>query len=195
MKLTPGTDSNHHSSSSHQKDSIASRYKVNSEIQAKEVRLIDENGALIGIVSSREALRISEDRDIDIVEIAPQANPPVCRLIDYGKFIYELQKKDKLQRLHQQQQQMKEIRLKWRIQEHDFNFKLRHARTFIEEGNKVKISLIFRGREITHQDIGKAMIERFVAALEDIAKVDSGLKFEGKSLSVVMTPDKTKKKK
>lgn len=171
------------------------RHRLNEEITANELRVLDAEGSQIGILTKRAALAIAEERELDLVEIAPQAKPPVCKIIDYGKFIYELQKKEKVQRKNQQQQQVKEIRLKWRTQVHDFNFKARHARDFINEGNKVKASVMFRGREITHTDIGRELLERFILELQDIAKVDSPLKMEGKSLSVVLSPDRTKKAK
>jgi translation initiation factor IF-3 len=171
------------------------RIRINDEINAKEIRVVDAEGKILGIMSSREALRIAEERQLDLIEIAPQANPPVCKIMDFGKFAYEQQKKEKHQRKQQQQQQMKEIRFKPRTATHDFNFKLRHARTFIEEGNKVKASVMFRGREITHQSIGQELLERFIAQLDDIAKIDSPLRFEGKVMTVIFAPDKTKKKK
>jgi translation initiation factor IF-3 len=173
----------------------ANRQRINEQISAKEIRVIDDAGEQLGILTKEAALKIAEEREMDLVEIAPQANPPVCKIIDYGKYQYELQKREKQQRKQQQSQQMKEIRFKWRTDTHDFNFKVRHARAFVEDGNKVKASVMFRGREITHQDIGKELLERFVAAMEDIAKVDQLIQSEGKTLSVVIAPDKTKKKK
>jgi translation initiation factor IF-3 len=173
------------------------RNRINEAIRAREVRVVDEESGQLGIFLVKDALRLAEERNKDLVEIAPKAKPPVCKIIDYGKFAYEQQKKEKHQRKQQQQQQMKEIRFKWRTATHDFNFKTRHAREFIEDGNKVKATVMFRGREITHQEIGKELLVRFVEALQDIAKVDSPMKFEGKNLSVVMAPDKagTKGKK
>jgi translation initiation factor IF-3 len=171
------------------------RYRVNDEISARELRVIDDDGKALGIIRRNDALRIAEEKELDLVEIAPQANPPVARLVDYGKFQYEQQKKEKHQRKQQVQQQMKEIRLKWRTDTHDFNFKVRHARNFIEEGNKVKASIMFRGREIVHQDIGQELLLKFIQEMEDIAKVDQPLKSEGKTIHVIMVPDKTKKKK
>jgi translation initiation factor IF-3 len=168
-------------------------HKINHEIKAPEVRLIDQNGQMIGVKPIREANILAEEQELDLVEIAPKAKPPVCKIIDYGKFAYEIQKKEKLQKKNQQQQQMKEIRFKWRTDTHDFNFKTRHARDFIESGNKVKATVMFRGREITHQDIGRELLERFIEELSDIAKIDSKLKLEGKNLSVIMAPEKTKK--
>ncbi|MFP4526969.1 MAG: translation initiation factor IF-3 [Candidatus Kapaibacterium sp.] len=170
------------------------RNRVNEAIRAKEVRVVEEDGAQLGIFTVQEAIRLAEDRSKDLVEIAPKAKPPVCKIIDYGKFAYEQQKKEKHQRKQQQQQQMKEIRFKWRTATHDFNFKTRHAREFIKDGNKVKATVMFRGREITHQEIGKELLLRFVDAMSDIAKVDSPMKFEGRNLSVVMAPDKASAK-
>lgn len=175
--------------------SDSSRNRINEQITAKELRVLDEKGALIGILSKSEALKMAEAREMDLVEIAPQANPPVAKIINYGKFQYEQQKRDKEQRKHQQQQQMKEIRFKWRTDTHDFNFKVRHAKDFIEEGNKVKASVMFRGREITHLEVGRELLERFVAELDEVSKVDQMIQSEGKTLSVVLAPDKTKKKK
>ncbi|MCX7737566.1 MAG: translation initiation factor IF-3 [Candidatus Kapabacteria bacterium] len=168
---------------------------MNEQITAREVRVVDEKGVALGIMSKNEALKLAESKELDLVEIAPHANPPVCKIIDYGKFQYELQKREKIQKKHQQQQQMKEIRFKWRIDTHDFNFKMRHAREFILQGNKVKASVMFRGREITYQEYGKEILTRLVAALDDIAKVDQEIKSEGKSISVILVPDKSKKKK
>ncbi len=170
------------------------RQRINEQITAKELRLIDEEGIMLGIKSRGEALRMAEERELDLVEIAPQANPPVAKIIDYGKFLYEQQKREKHQRKLQAHQTLKEIRFKWRTDTHDFNFKTRHAREFIMDGNKVKASVIFRGREITHQEVGVELLERFIAALEDIAKVDQAVKTEGKNLFVVMVPDKSKMK-
>ncbi|NLO19548.1 MAG: translation initiation factor IF-3 [Ignavibacteria bacterium] len=169
-------------------------HRVNNEINAKEVRVVDEDGKMLGIMSRFNALKIAEERELDLVEIAPQANPPVCKIINYGKFQFELHKKEKHQRKQQQQMQMKEIRFKWRTDLHDFNFKTRHARNFLQDGYKVKASIMFRGREITHQEIGKELLERFVAALEDIAKIDQPIKFEGRNMIVVLSPEKSKKK-
>lgn len=169
-------------------------HKINFEIKSPQLRVIDEQGNMLGIMSRNEAMKLAEQRELDLVEIAPQANPPVCKIIDYGKFSYELAKKEKLQKKNQQQQQMKEIRFKWRTDTHDFNFKTRHAREFLLEGNKVKGSVMFRGREITHTDVGKELLEKFVEELKDIAKIDSPIKMEGKNMSVILAPDKQKKK-
>lgn len=169
-----------------------SKYKVNYEIRVEQVRLIDEQGKMIGIFPTREALKIASERDLDLVLIAPQADPPVARIIDYGKFIFEQQKKEKAERKKQAQQQLKEIRFKWRTDTHDFNFKVRHAREFLLEGNKVKASVFFRGREIMHQEVGEELLNRFIQELSDISKIDQSLKSEGKRISVILAPDKAK---
>lgn len=169
------------------------KHKINHEIKSPELRVVDAAGEMLGVMTRGEALRKAEELEMDLVEIAPQANPPVCKIIDYGKFAYEIQKKDKLQRKNQHQQQMKEIRFKWRTDTHDFNFKTRHARDFITAGNKVKASVMFRGREITHKEIGRELLVKFVDELKDISKVDSDIRLEGKNLSVILAPDKIKK--
>lgn len=170
------------------------KHRTNDEIREKEVRLIDAEGEMLGIMDSKKALFMAEEAEMDLVEIAPKAKPPVCKIIDYGKFLYEIQKKEKQQRKNQQQSQMKEVRFKWRTAEHDFNFKTRHARDFIESGNKVKASVMFRGREITHQEIGRELLKKFVEEMKDVAKVDVPIKFEGRNLSVILAPIKSKKK-
>ncbi len=173
----------------------AGKNKINEQISTKEVRVIDSLGVMLGIMPTSQALAMAEEKEMDLIEISPNANPPVVKIMDSGKYQYELQKKEKHARKQQQQQQMKEIRFKWRTATHDFNFKMRHARDFIAEGNKVKATVMFRGREITHQEVGHELLVKFVAALEDIAKVDQQIHSEGKMLSVVMAPDKLKKTK
>lgn len=171
----------------------AKKHRINQEIRIPEVRLIGTNGEILGVKSRNDALRIAELKNLDLVEVAPNAKPPVCRLMDYGKFLYEIQKKEKTQKKTQTQQLLKEIRFKWRTDTHDFNFKLKHARSFIEEGNKVKATVIFRGREITHNEIGQELLEKFIAEMSDIAKVDQNFRLDGKNMSVVLSPLKTKK--
>jgi translation initiation factor IF-3 len=177
------------------RQSSGQRYNVNEEITAKEIRCVDNEGKMLGILSLAQALKIAEEREMDLVEIAPTAKPPVCKIIDYGKLMYEIQKKEKHQRKQQLSQQMKEIRFKWRTDTHDFNFKTRHARQFIEEGHKVKASVMFRGREIVHKEIGKELLEKFVDEMMDIARIDSPMKTERKVIHVVLSPEKRKSKK
>jgi translation initiation factor IF-3 len=153
--------------------------RINQEIHAPKIRLIDENGNQVGIVSPRDALIRAEEVGLDLVEIAPQGNPPVCRIMDYGKYRYEMSKKEKDARKKQHTVQLKGIRLTPNIDDHDFNFKIQSARKFIESGSKVKVSVIFKGRAITHKELGVQLIERVIQTLEDIAKVDSEAKMEG----------------
>lgn len=134
------------------------------------------------------------DRGKDLIEIVPTADPPVCKIMDFGKYRYELAKKEKLQRKHQHVTQVKEIRFHPNTDTHDFEFKVRHARAFIEQGNKVKATVVFKGREITYQELGKNMLGRFTEALSDIAKVESAPKMEGRQMIAFYVADKTKKK-
>lgn len=134
------------------------------------------------------------DRGKDLIEIVPTADPPVCKIMDFGKYRYELAKKEKLQRKHQHVTQVKEIRFHPNTDTHDFEFKVRHARAFIEQGHKVKATVVFKGREITYQELGKNMINRFTEALSDIAKVESEAKMEGRQMIAFYVADKTKKK-
>jgi translation initiation factor IF-3 len=157
------------------------------------VRVIDENGEALGVMSSREALRRALEGEKDLVEIAPQAVPPVCRIIDYGKFVYEQQKREKVQKKAQKQMELKEIRLRAGTDTHDLEFKVRHSRGFLEEGHKVKATVMFRGREIVHQDIGRALLQKFIDALADVSKVDQAMKTEGRFLSVTLAPEVKKK--
>jgi len=145
-------------------------------------------------MSSREALQLAMDRELDLVEIAPQATPPVCKIIDYGKFKYEQQKRDKTQRKHQHQQQLKEVRLHPRTDTHDVDFKTRHAREFLLEGHKVKFTVVFKGREITHQNIGRELLEGIIQSLAEEAKVDQPIRMDGRNMSTILAPESKKKK-
>ncbi len=143
----------------------------------------------------RKALEIAEEKELDLVEIAPQANPPVCKIIDYGKFIYEQQKKEKLAKKKQHVTVLKEIRLHPNTDTHDFNFKARHAINFLESGNKVKASVIFKGRELAYKEHGKELLERFIEALSEVATKENEIKFEGRTMHVILAPLKKNKKK
>jgi len=166
--------------------------RVNNQIRAKEIRLIDNEGKMLGIVSVPEALRMAELRELDLVEISPNANPPVCKIMDFAKFVYEQQKREKVQKKQQSSQQLKELRFTARTASHDFNFKVRHAREFLTEGNKVKATVMFRGREIVHQSVGEELLNKLIEEVQDIAKLDSPPKLEGKKMSIILSPDKTK---
>jgi len=170
------------------------KHRINQDIRVPEVRLLAADGTSLGIKSRNDALKMAELKNLDLVEISPTAVPPVCKITDYGKFLYEIQKKEKEQKKAQVHQELKEIRFKVRTDTHDFNFKLKHARGFIEEGNKVKATVLFRGREITHPDIGRDLLEKFIDGMKDIAKVDQKIKLETRSMSTVLSPTKSIKK-
>jgi len=152
------------------------------------VRLIDSNGDQLGIKSLREALQIAEEKNLDLVNVAPTAKPPVCRIMDYGKFKYEQSKKEKEARKNQKIIELKEIRMTPNIEEHDFQTKLRNAVKFLGEGDKVKASVRFRGREITHQDLGLKVLNRLAQECAEIASIERAPKLEGRSMIVILAP-------
>jgi len=164
--------------------------RVNDAIRAREVRLISEDGGLIGIVDIREALDIAEKRDLDLVEISPNANPPVCKIIDYGKYKYEQQKREKINKKKQHVITVKEVRFRPHTDTHDIETKVRKIREFIEAGDRVKISVMFRGREMAHQEMGLDTINKVIALLEDIAKIDKAPKQEGRFLTAYLAAKK-----
>ena len=147
------------------------------------------------MLNIREAIKLAEDKELDLVEIAPQAKPPVCKVIDYGKFLYEQQKKEKLQKKNQTVTVLKEIRLHPNTDQHDFDFKARHAERFLEEGNKVKAAVLFKGRELAYKEHGEALLRKFIERLEEIAKVEQDVRFEGRTMHAILAPIKVKKKK
>jgi translation initiation factor IF-3 len=157
--------------------------------------LIGADGEQIGIVSIKEALKKAEEAGLDLVEIAPQATPPVCKIIDFGKFAYEIQKKEKIQKKNQVVSVLKEIRLHPNTDTHDFDFKARHAVNFIEQGDKVKVSVIFKGRELAFTELGENLLKKFIERLSDVAKVEQEPKFEGRAMHTILAPLKGKKKK
>jgi len=150
--------------------------------------LIDTTGEQIGIVPTREALRMALEKGFDLVEISPTAKPPVCKIMDYGKYKYELNKKAKNAKKKQHIIQMKEMRLRPKIEEHDYQFKLKHIRGFLEEGNKVKVFVEFRGREMAHQEIGQKIIQRLEEDLKDLGIIEQKAKMEGRNLSLTFMP-------
>jgi translation initiation factor IF-3 len=159
------------------------------------VRLVDENGAQLGIVPIREALRMAEERDVDLVEIAPLAKPPVCKLMDYGKFKYREQKKAHEAKLKQKQIQVKEIKFRPGTDEGDYQIKLRNLIRFLEEGDKAKVTLRFRGREMAHQEFGVRLLERVRTDLEPYGIVEQFPKLEGRQMIMVLGPRKSPAKK
>ena len=168
---------------------------VNNGIRAKEVRLIDQNGEQLGVKTKEEALRMAEEADLDLVLVAPKARPAVARIMDYGKYRFEMQKKEREARKNQKTVTVKEIRLSPSIDTNDFNVKLKRVRTFIEKGDKVRVSIRFRGRAITHKDIGRDMIEKMAEETKDIATVVQRPKMEGRSMFLTLAPAADKAKK
>jgi translation initiation factor IF-3 len=153
------------------------------------------DGSQLGVYTVRDALKLSEERGLDLVEIAPQAVPPVCKIIDFGKYKYEQQKREKIQKKNQTVSVLKEIRLHPNTDVHDFEFKAKHAVNFLEEGNKVKVSVLFKGREMAYTDQGEELLKKFVEKMEDISKVESPIKLEGRNMTVILVPQSKKGKK
>ncbi len=161
---------------------------MNRQIDAMRVRLIGADGEAVGVVHIREALAAAEEASLDLVEISPNAEPPVCKLLDYGKYKYEQQKKKNEARKKQKVIEVKEIKLRPNIDDNDYNIKLRNARRFIDDGDKVKVTMRFRGREMAHQDIGMGVLNRVRDELDPIAKVEQMPKMEGRQMVMVMSP-------
>ena len=166
--------------------------QINEEIRDREVRLISETGEQLGIMSADEALRIAEGKNLDLVKIAPAAKPPVCKIMDYGKYRFEKAKKEKEARKNQKIVEIKEIRLSLNIDTHDFDTKVGHARKFLAAGNKVKVSIRFRGREMAHPDLGHVIMNRCAEALADCANVEKPAKLEGRQMLMFLAPKSTK---
>ena len=164
--------------------------RVNEEIRAREIRLIDEKGAQVGVITVAEALQIARERGTDLVEVAPNADPPVCRLMNYGKFLYERAKKDREARKSQKQTEVKEIRLRPKIGEHDIAYKMRDARRFLQKGAKVKVRIRFRGREVTHPELAKELLDRVAQELGDVAMVEQESHMEGHTMLMILSPEK-----
>ena len=163
--------------------------RTNDQIHAPQIRLIRDEEQL-GIVPLAEAQELADDAGLDLVEVAPTADPPVCLIMDYGKYKYEQAKRDRESRRGSRHVQMREVRMKVRIDEHDLDFKARIARKLLEGGDKVKVSVMFRAREITHPEVGRDLLDRFVARIEDIAKVERSASMEGRFMSIMIEPIK-----
>lgn len=163
---------------------------INSEIKDAEVRLIGPDGEQLGIVSNKDAQRIADEHNLDLVKIAPQAKPPVCRVMDYGKHKFELAKKEKEARKNQKVVSIKEVRLSPNIDEHDFNTKVNQGIKFLKSGDKVKVSVRFRGREITHSSLGKDLLLRVQDAMSEVGVVEKGIKLEGRNMAMFVIPKK-----
>jgi translation initiation factor IF-3 len=161
---------------------------INEEIRDKEIRLIDVDGTMIGIISAKDAQKLANSKNLDLVKIAPQASPPVCRIMDYGKYMFELAKKEKEARKNQKIISVKEIRISASIEDHDFNFKVKNACKFLKDGDKVKVSVKFRGREMNYTSLGEEVLGKFAEAIKDFGVVERKPKLEGKSMIMILNP-------
>ena len=172
---------------------IASKeLQINEQIRDNEIRVIDDNGGQLGVMSAREAQRIADEKNLDLVKIAPTAVPPVCRIMDYGKYRFEQAKREKEAKKNQHVVEIKEIRLGLNTDVGDFNTKVRHATRFLEDGNKVKVSIRFRGRELGHPEIGQEAMKRFAEACAEYANVEKPAKMEGRHMMMFLSPKPTK---
>ncbi|HPT64500.1 MAG TPA: translation initiation factor IF-3 [Acetomicrobium sp.] len=166
----------------------ANEPRVNEEIKVSEVLLIDADGTKVGVIPIEQALQIAESRGLDLVEVAPHANPPVCRVMDYGKYKYQQQKRDKEARKKQKTQTIKEIKMRPKIDEHDYNFKVKAIQKFLRDGHRVKVSVFFRGREMSFLDKGREVLERVARDCDGLGKVDSQPKMEGRYMRMMLVP-------
>jgi translation initiation factor IF-3 len=167
-------------------------YQINEDIRDKEVRLIGEDGAQLGIVTSADALKIAIENELDLVKISPSANPPVCKLMDYGKYRFEQAKREKEARRNQHVVEVKEIRMSPSIGTNDFNVKLRNGQKFLGEGNRLKVTIRFRGREMAHTNIGEELLKKFAEECSELATVDKNPKLEGRHMAMFLSPKTAK---
>ena len=170
----------------------AKELQINEEIRDKELRVISNDGEQLGIMSASEALRLAEERDLDLVKISPQAKPPVCKIMDYGKYRFDMAKREKEARKNQRVVDIKEVRLSVNIDTHDFDTKVGHAKRFIAGGDKVKVSIRFRGREMAHTNLGIEILVRFAQACADTAAVEKAAKLEGRQMLMFLAPKPNK---
>ncbi len=161
---------------------------INEEIRDREVRLIDEDGAQLGVVSSREALEMAQEKNLDLVKIAPQANPPVCRIMNYSKYRFDQAKREKEARKKQKTMEVKEVRMTPNTEEHDLNTKIQAAIKFLKHGDKVKVSVRFRGRELSRTEIGKVVLDQFAERISEVGEIDKAPKMEGRSMVMFVSP-------
>ena len=169
------------------------KVRVNEMIRARQIRVIDDEGNQLGIMSPADAMREAEERGLDLVEVAGKAVPPVCRIMDYGKFLYQQSKRAKESKKHQHTVTVKEIKYRPKIDDHDFEFKTNHVREFLKEGDKVKVTIMFRGREMAHPEFGREILGRVVAATKDLCQEQpdvSTVRIEGRNMTITLTPGK-----
>lgn len=171
-------------------NSISKNFLLNEEIREKELRVLGHDGEQLGLMSSKEALKIAEEKEMDLVMISPTANPPVCKIMDYGKFIYEQSKKDKEAKKKQKVVNLKEVRVSPKIEEHDIMIKATNARKFLEEGDKVKITVRFRGREADYSHVGNKILQNFAEKLAEVSTIEKPAKLEGRNMIMILTPKK-----
>jgi len=166
--------------------------RVNREIRAQQIRVIDDEGNMLGVMTVPEALRLAEDRGLDLLEIAPTATPPTCKIMDYGKWKYEKKKQATAARKKQVIVQVKEIQMRPRTDQHDFETKMKHAKRFLIEGDKVKVNMRFLGREMAHQELGMELMKKAIDFVKDVSVLESNPKMEGKQMFVLLAPDQVK---
>lgn len=165
--------------------------RVNEEIRVREIRLISDTGEQLGIMSPKEALQIALGKGLDLVEVAPTAKPPVCKIMDIGKHKYEQSKRDREARKKQRIINVKEVKLRPNIEDHDFEVKTKNAIRFLEDGDKVKVTIMFRGRELSHPELGRELLSRVAALVKDVASVEKNPKLEGKNMTMILSPKQT----
>ncbi|MBP8598111.1 MAG: translation initiation factor IF-3 [Selenomonas sp.] len=162
--------------------------RINEEIHIREVRVTSATGEQLGVMLTREALHMAEEQHLDLVEVAPKAKPPVCRIMDFGKYRYEQQKREKEAKKKQKVVSIKEVKLRPNIEQHDFDVKLKNALRFVEEGNKVKVTIMFRGRELSHPELGKEVLSRVAEKLGGLVSIERNAKLEGKNMTMIVAP-------
>jgi len=165
--------------------------RTNDRIRAREVRVIDDEGKQIGILQPFEALKMAREKNLDLVEVSPTAQPPVCRIMDFGKYLYEQEKKERAAKKHQKVITVKEVKFRINVDEHDYEFKKNHVLRFLEDGDKVKATIFFRGREMTHTNLGRQILERLIKDIADKGVVEFRPRMEGNTLHAILAPKKT----
>lgn len=162
--------------------------RINENIRVREVRLVDHEGEQRGIVPTSEALAIAQENGLDLVEVAPQANPPACKILNYGKYKFDLEKRKREAKKNQKIVKLKEVRMQPKIEKHDLDFKTKHVRSFLDEGNKVKVTIRFRGRELAHTELGKVVLDKVLVLLEESYILDKRAAMEGRTMSMILSP-------
>lgn len=164
--------------------------RINRDIRARQVRVVDDEGELLGILTVPEALAAAEERGLDLVEVSPNADPPVCRIMDYGKYKYQASKRAAEAKKKSAKVEVKEVKMRPKTEEHDFQVKLRNARRFLDDGNRVKVTVMFRGREVTHPEFGRRLMEKLAEQVSDIAQVEMTPRMAGRFMTMVVAPKK-----